>query len=177
VVSRAIHLQSSNAISIISNFHHIFHVSIDDLSAPTQVFMGNNDEVLSLRLISEDTLLAVVTNSPDIKLYQVESFHCRLLQGHEKTVLGIDNNEKRRLLASVSKDATCRIWSYHDGDNVVCLAVASGHSKSIIACAFSRLNGHFVVTGGEDMTLKSWKVSSKLLFAQRRQKVTKKSRS
>ena len=71
----------------------------------------------------------------------------QLLQGHEKTVLGIDNNEKRRLLASVSKDATCRVWSYKDADDIICVAVASGHAKSVIACAFSRLDGCFVVTG------------------------------
>ena len=75
------------------------------------------------------------------------TFPSQLLQGHDKTVLGIDNNEKRRLLASVSKDATCRIWSYKDAANVVCVAVASGHAKSIIACAFSKLDGSFVVTG------------------------------
>jgi U3 small nucleolar RNA-associated protein 13 len=50
--------------------------------------VGFSDEVLDVVMLgTEDSHLAVATNSADIKLYRLKDMGCQLLQGHTDLVL------------------------------------------------------------------------------------------
>lgn len=52
--------------------------------------MGYSDEILDIVYFgAEDTHLAVATNSPDIKLYELKTMNCQLLSGHTDLVLSL----------------------------------------------------------------------------------------
>lgn len=45
-------------------------------------FIGNHGEILDLKFVDvEERLLAVATNSPDIKIYDVNNWDCKILKG------------------------------------------------------------------------------------------------
>ncbi|EEC12338.1 WD-repeat protein, putative, partial [Ixodes scapularis] len=123
-------------------------------------FVGYNDEVLDVRLVGkEEGTLAAATNSPHVRLFQLSTFHCRLLRGHSDIVVALDTfASDPTLLVTVSKDNTLKLWRVHEDDHVECLFTGKGHTQAIASVACSRLTSSFVVTGSQDTTLKLWEV-------------------
>merc|ERR1712159_216218 len=54
--------------------------------------------------------------------------------------------------ASVGLDAVGRVWDLRNGKS---LSVLRGHVKQILSVDFSP-NGHHIVTGSDDRTVKAW---------------------
>ncbi len=99
------------------------------------------DEALDLRFAGKkDELLAVATNSEQVKVFERGSHHCQLLAGHSGIVLCLDVSQDGSLLATSSKDNTIRIWKTGEtgGWRFCCVAIGTGHTHSVGAIALSR---------------------------------------
>jgi len=102
-----------------------------------RTIIGHNDEILDLRIlptpIARDSnnesiytkqdesvacrpqKIAVATNSAQVRLFEVGSYSCEVLDGHTDTVLALDVSPCGRYLATCGKDKTMRLW--HLGTN------------------------------------------------------------
>lgn len=142
-----------------------------------RIIIGHNDEILDLKIIPENEMsigqddhqrrVAVATNSAQVKVFDLGSYSCQVLEGHSDTVLCLDVSPCGRYLATSGKDQTMRIWHVGTGQTV---AIAIGHTEGVGATAFSRKigrfdisgkaakngGGSFVVTASKDKTLKRW---------------------
>jgi U3 small nucleolar RNA-associated protein 13 len=153
--------------------------------APTlstsRTIIGHNDEILDLKIIpnnAEESLVdfdgqfenkkvAIATNSAQIRVFELGTYSCSVLDGHTETVLCIDVSPCGNYLVSCGKDQTMRLW---DLNTKQCIGVGTGHTEAVGATALSRkvnrygvtgkaaLNGGgaFIVTASKDKTLKRW---------------------
>ncbi|CAM9603348.1 unnamed protein product, partial [Hapterophycus canaliculatus] len=151
--------------------------------------VGYNDEVIDLKSFpggegcggeEGESWVAVATNSPQVRLFELGGFSCRLLDGHTDTVLALDVAPDGRHLCTSSKDRTCLLWNVELGVPVVRW---SGHADSVGAVAASRKPGPwnssgggsagmasgggsaFVVSGAADRTLQRWDIPCRALAA------------
>ncbi|KDN48499.1 WD40 repeat-like protein [Tilletiaria anomala UBC 951] len=170
----------------------------------TKQMVGFNDQVTDVVLLSSaikpeanginkapevDTHLAIATNSHAVHVYTMppaasssdaDAANCAhsvsLLRGHTNNVLCLDRSCDAGLIASGSKDRTCRLWAplpraYASVEvGWKCVGVAQGHAESVGAVALARrpaapAEGHtgsplsaspFLVTASSDRTVKVW---------------------
>eukprot|EP00752_Nemacystus_decipiens_P007443 g6652.t2 len=145
--------------------------------------VGYNDEVIDMKSFPSgavcggedgESWVAVATNSPQVRLFELGGFSCRLLDGHTDTVLALDVAPDGRHLCTSSKDRTCLLWNVELGVPVVRW---SGHADSVGAVAASLKPGPwnssgsptggaaaaFVVSGAADRTLQRWDIPSRAL--------------
>ncbi len=141
-----------------------------------RTIVGHNDEILDLKIIPgsdsdnfnlRNKRVAVATNSSQIRIFDLSSFSCVVLDGHTDTVLTIDVSPCGNFLATSGKDKTTRIWNLRSH---TCIAIATGHTEAIGATALSRKIGRyevagkaafngagsFLITASKDKTLKRW---------------------
>src|SRR5258708_4040201 len=119
------------------------------------------DEVLDIAILgANETHIAIATNSPNIKIFELKTLNCYLLKGHTDIVLTlVTYPSDPTLIVSSSKDNVIRVWKFADTlTAATCLYYGSGHTHSVTAVATPYLSSHFVVTGSEDTTLKVWKI-------------------
>jgi U3 small nucleolar RNA-associated protein 13 len=153
------------------------HISAD-MEHPSvaldRTIVGHNDEILDLAVIPNAgdsagaaTRIAVATNSAQVRLFELGSFSCDVLDGHSATVLCVDVSPCGRYLATCGKDKTMRLWHLA---SQTCVAIATGHTEAVGAAALSRKigryevggkaatngGGAFAVTASKDRTLKRW---------------------
>ena len=86
-------------------------------------------------------MLAVATNSEQVKVFERDSLSCQLLVGHSGIVLALDATLNGTLLATSSKDNTIRLWKLDDGGQFACVAVGTGHTHAVGTVALSRWDG------------------------------------
>lgn len=87
----------------------------------------------------EGNLLAVATNSEQVKVFERSSLTCQLLTAHRGVVLCLDASSDGTLLATSSKDNTIRLWRLDNAsEQFVCIAVGTGHTHGVGAVAISR---------------------------------------
>ena len=139
-----------------------------------RTIVGYNDEITDLRIVPaeaasessvsglDDALVAVATNSEQIRLFSVATMGCELLLGHSDIVLALDVHPRRRWLASSSKDATVRIW---DLGSAECIGSCVGHMEAVGAVAFG--GDAELVSGSKDKTLKRWDLTALIPKAER----------
>eukprot|EP00980_Cylindrotheca_fusiformis_P006170 scaffold1319_cov126-Cylindrotheca_fusiformis.AAC.59 len=132
-----------------------------------RTIVGHNDEILDLKVIPESNSVVVATNSPQTRIFDLDTFSCRVMDGHSATVLSVEVSPCGRFLATCGKDKTMRIWRVNSSQ---CIAIATGHTEPIGACGLSRRigryevggkaasngGGAFAVTASLDRTLKRW---------------------
>jgi len=137
---------------------------------PGRTIVGFNDEIIDLKVLSQQNKIAVVTNSPQLRLFDFSqnSFSCySTLNGHSDTILCMDVSADGTWIASAGKDRSMIIWDAKEKRQV---AFASGHTEAIGAVALSRKRtryalsgeamGAFAVTASKDRTLKKWTLPS-----------------
>jgi U3 small nucleolar RNA-associated protein 13 len=133
-----------------------------------ETIVGHNDEILDVKVVPNSNDVAVVTNSHLVRLFDRDTFRCRVLdQHHTATVLCVDASPCGRYLATCGKDQTMRIWQTATGR---CVGNAVGHTEAVGSTALSRQSGRyqvsgkaaqngggsFVVTVSVDRTMKRW---------------------
>ncbi|KAG5459012.1 MAG: quinon protein alcohol dehydrogenase-like superfamily [Olpidium bornovanus] len=162
-----IYSRSTNSlISITSDQTILFH-SLTAGFPLTRQIAGYNEEVVDVAFVGPlspdgaETLLAVATNSEQVRIYDLERFDCTLLSGHTDIVLCLDRSRDGRILVTGSKDKTARIWSVDPlaEDKVRELAVCTGHAEALGAVALCRKEKNFLLTGSQDRTVKMWDTS------------------
>mmetsp|Transcript_2840 Transcript_2840/g.3333 ORF Transcript_2840/g.3333 Transcript_2840/m.3333 type:complete len:1088 (-) Transcript_2840:185-3448(-) len=156
------------------------NASTHNLLRLNRTIVGHNDEILDLKIIPQvDTKVdgnaslthskrvAVATNTSQIRLFDLSSYSCEVLDGHSDTVLTLDISPCGKFLASAGKDKIMRVWHC---ETKKCIAIATGHTEAIGAVALSRKvgrydvvgkaakngGGSFIVTASKDKTLKRW---------------------
>ncbi|KAK9775559.1 putative WD40-repeat-containing domain protein [Seiridium cardinale] len=155
---------------------------------PFRRISGTHDEIIDLRyLLADSSMMALATNSEDIRLVSVtepgtgslvssEYFgqDIALLKGHEEIIISLDVDWSGHWVATGAKDNTARVWRIDPANNsYTCYAVFSGHAESIGAVAFPRMRpaegskafadplSHppaFLITGSQDQTIKKWEI-------------------
>jgi U3 small nucleolar RNA-associated protein 13 len=158
--------------------HNLSFLHISDMEHPSvaldRTIVGHNDEILDLAVIPNGgdsagaaTRIAVATNSAQVRLFELGTFSCDVLDGHSATVLCVDVSPCGRFLATCGKDKTMRLWHLA---SQTCVAIATGHTEAVGAAALSRKSGRyevggkaatngggaFAVTASKDRTLKRW---------------------
>lgn len=109
-----------------------------------RTIVGHNDEILDVKVIPNSNSVVVATNSPQLRIFDLDTFSCKILDGHSATVLCVEVSPCGRFLASCGKDKTMRIWHI---ESLRCIAIATGHTEPIGACGLSRKTGRYEVGG------------------------------
>ncbi|GAB1300680.1 Transducin beta-like protein 3 [Apodemus speciosus] len=127
-------------------------------------FAGYSEEVLDVRFLGpNDSHIIVASNSPCLKVFELQTLACQILHGHTDIVLALDVFRKGWLFASCAKDQSIRIWRMNKAGQVACVAQGSGHTHSVGTVCCSRLKESFLVTGSQDCTVKLWPLPEALL--------------
>ena len=67
-------------------------------------FVGNNDDVLDIKFLgSDDSHVAVATNSSILRVFNLESWNSHELRGHTDIVMAVDVNKEGSMLVTGSK--------------------------------------------------------------------------
>ena len=154
---------SGEYVYIVNHEQSVHCINTKDLSVSDHL-VGCNDEVLSLAILKNNQL-AVAANSEMVRIYQPLSDEFgqfgkpSLLGGHNDMVLCIDGNVNGDRFVSGSKDQSILIWQMID-ESWAKIAIGRGHAHNVNAVAFSKLSNDFVVSAGQDLTLKVWDLSS-----------------
>ncbi|GIY32726.1 transducin beta-like protein 3 [Caerostris extrusa] len=163
LITQATYVPFLEAIAVGNYEHNIILYSIENFTIKNQ-FIGHIDDVLSLKYIGrKDDQLAVATNSSQIKLFQLPSFSCQLLNGHNDIVLTIDGFPNHpHILVSGSKDNNVRVWNLKSDHAVInSVYIGYGHTDSVTAVCCCRGKSKFFASGSEDTTLKLWEIPEK----------------
>ncbi|XP_060071465.1 transducin beta-like protein 3 [Ylistrum balloti] len=162
-IIQASYCPARQQVAVVTFDHNISLMDIETLELHKQ-FCGYIDEVLDLQLMGEqDSHLVMATNSQHLKVFELETWNCQILQGHSDIVLSVCIHHKENLIASSSKDNSIRLWKMDAvTGRVKCVAVGQGHTHAVNTMAFSWLNARTIVSGGQDSTLKVWDIPDKL---------------
>lgn len=164
---------SNGQVIVADAEHNIQFLSLSEnmTLSSTRTIVGHNDEILDLAILpngnSESTRAVVATNSAQVRVFDLGTFSCEVLNGHTATVLCVDVSPCGRYIATCGKDRTMRLWQ---SSSCQCIAVATGHTEAIGSTGLSRkigkydvsgkaaINGAgaFAVTVSKDRTLKRW---------------------
>ena len=102
---------------------------------------------------SPDGKELAVASSMGIWIYDARSgAEVALLSGHNGDVMAIAYSRDVKMLASVGRDETIRLWNPKTGEN---LATLTGHDGLVTSVAFSP-DGNTLVSGSGDATVRLW---------------------
>ncbi|KAF9559906.1 hypothetical protein EC968_006410 [Mortierella alpina] len=122
------------------------------------ILSGHKDAVRSA--VYSPSGLEIASGSEDctLRLWDAQTGACtRKLSGHTKRVMGVAYSASGDLLASASEDLTIRIWDAVSGD---CLSIVDDVESPASSIVWNEgREGCFVVTGGGDGSVRSWKVT------------------
>ena len=154
---------SEGKVYTVNHEQSINCIDVADFSV-SDYLVGCNDEILSLALL-KDNQLVIAANSEMLRVYQPISEEFgrfgkpTLLDGHKDMVLCVDSNCNGDRFVSGSKDQTILIWQMFDASWGK-IAIGKGHAHNVNAVMFSKLTNDFVVSTGQDLTLKVWDLST-----------------
>ncbi|KAI9303461.1 WD40-repeat-containing domain protein [Cunninghamella echinulata] len=161
-ISDVLYSSKSQYLIAITNDQNILYYSISQQLKRIKQTVGYNDEIVDIVYLGEnETHLAAATNSEQLRIYNIETQNCDLVYGHKDMILGLDRSKDGKILATASKDKTARIWKIdldatEASDRYVCVGTCVGHTESISAVALSQKTTTFMITGGQDRTIKYW---------------------
>jgi U3 small nucleolar RNA-associated protein 13 len=116
---------------------------------------GNHDEVIDLAYIGRDrNLLALATNSEDIRIISLEANNTldneslertyfgadiALLKGHEDIIICLDVDWSGHWLATGAKDNNARLWRLDpESSSYTCVSTLVGHAESLGAISLPK---------------------------------------
>ncbi|KAF4516821.1 hypothetical protein B566_EDAN006215 [Ephemera danica] len=152
--------EAKNTLAVVSADHNIIFHRLDTFVCD-KLLAGFFDEILDVAFLgTEESHLAVASNSPDMKLFRIKDMHCQLLRGHTNHVLSLAvSKASPYLLSSAAKDNTVRVWSLDpESEKVTCIAVGDRHTAHVGAVAMTHLSADWLLSAGQDECLKLWKL-------------------
>ncbi|KAJ3274999.1 Transducin (beta)-like 3 [Terramyces sp. JEL0728] len=140
---------------------HLFDISGPRIKRVRQI-AGYNEEILDMVLTGNDSHLAVITNTEQIRLYDVDTKNCNIVYGHSDIVLAIASSFDGKLLVTGSKDNSAKLWEIDLESETQLENTASfvGHTGPVTAIAMSKQSAKFLITGSEDRTVKFWPLAN-----------------
>ncbi|KAI9342072.1 quinon protein alcohol dehydrogenase-like superfamily, partial [Zopfochytrium polystomum] len=155
-------LPTANELVIVTTDQNILFVSLSEGLSTDRQIIGYNDEIVDLQYVTPDeSKVALATNSEQIRLFDLTTPYSDILYGHTDAVICLSVSSDGLLLASGSKDRSGRIWRYkEETKKFFCAGLCLGHTEAIGAISISRKSNSFVITGGQDRTVKLWDTSS-----------------
>jgi U3 small nucleolar RNA-associated protein 13 len=187
---------------------HVLTLVGAEALAPRKTIAGYNDEVIDVKYIppplaahvaqneamglgvhasAREPLVAVATNSEQLRIVNRDTFDTRLCDGHTDIVLCVAASPDGALVATASKDRTARVWDVATG---VCVAECEGHMEAVTAVTWPSRAAQFIraaprpqgaaaapggaaaggatgtagwlITGSKDRTLKAWQLGEML---------------
>lgn len=163
-ITQLLYNNVTNSLAVVSTEHNIILHDLKTFRCTKQL-VGYSDEILDVVYFGKgDTHLAVATNSPDIKLYELTTMNCQLLSGHTDLVLSLATTPVNyNLLLSSAKDNSVRLWLMDpETSQTLCIAHAIRHTASVGSVAFSHTAAKFFVSVSQDSCLKVWDLAEKL---------------
>ncbi|KAF2360087.1 Small-subunit processome Utp13 [Trinorchestia longiramus] len=174
-ITGLVHCPALQSVVVSSYDNNILFVETEQLKL-WKMFCGYNEQVLATVFVStppmkkeessedqvaQESLLAVATNSPQLRVYRTVDMSCRLLHGHSDGVLALAKHPHLSdVFASSSRDQTVRVWRCTYDFSAVCVAVASGHSHRVATIA---LGMDMLISGSKDTCIKRWLLSEEKL--------------
>jgi len=147
-------------IILVTEEDNLMFYSLENLPLQSnKLLVGSLDEIIDMKYIQGGKSLVVATNTSKLYTFDLATFSCNALLGHKDTILCVDVSPDGRLIASASKDNTIRIW---DNQTRKCIAEGVGHTESVMAIGFAKRTGEFVISAGQDKTLKLWNIKAAL---------------
>ncbi|ORZ03260.1 WD40-repeat-containing domain protein [Syncephalastrum racemosum] len=159
--------QHSETLTAVTTDQNILVYSIEQGLKRIKQIVGYNDQIVDLMYLGEEeTHIAAAANSENIRIYNIETQDCDLIYGHKDMVMGMARSRDSTLLATASKDRTVRLWrvdleAQDAEDRYKCVAVGVGHTESVNAVGLSRKSNSFLISGGQDRTIKYWPIKLK----------------
>jgi len=159
--TQAMPLPGTGDMLVVSRDHNLSFVHSHNLKSYKH-FVGNNDEILDVKFFGENNkFVLVASNSPDIKVFNIETGACQLVRGHLDTVISLDVFRNKWYFCSCSKDRTVRLWKMSKKTtNIKCVAVGGGHTHTVESLTACKLKMSFMVSGSEDHTVKVWSIDT-----------------
>ncbi|KAI8895545.1 WD40-repeat-containing domain protein [Globomyces pollinis-pini] len=128
---------------------------------------GYNEEILDLCTLGEnDSHLAVITNTEQLRVYNLETKDCDIVYGHSDIVLSVSTSYDNEFIITGSKDHTAKLWKV-DLDATTSTTrfeqVRSfvGHTGAVTAVVMAKLSNDFCITTSQDRTVKFWGLNDK----------------
>lgn len=156
-----------------------FHDQFTDVKYIPRPFVSSSSSSSSAAVApSPQRLLAVATNSEQLRIVNADTFSTTLCEGHTDIVLSVAPSPDGTLVASSSKDHTVRVWDVATG---ICVGICAGHTEAVGTLSFPMKANNFIravsshntkdtylgtngwlVSGSKDRTLKLWQLSTLL---------------
>ncbi|KAB0401451.1 hypothetical protein E2I00_009235, partial [Balaenoptera physalus] len=144
-------LQATRTVPVVTADHNLLLYEARSLQLQKQ-FAGYSEEVLDVRFLGpEDSHVVVASNSPCLKVFELQTSACQILHGHTDIVLALDVFRKGWLFVSCAKvkhherwggqgpgsgspaqplDQSICVWRMNKAGKVACVAQGSGHTHS-----------------------------------------------
>ena len=158
-IKSIVHNEASDSIILNSYDNNLIFLNTETLK-PTKMLCGHNEEILSVIIActpgQDDSrpLLIVASNSPEIRVYEMDSLNCQLLRGHTAIVLSLARHPSQMdTFASCSHDFSIRLWNTTPCGSAVCVAVGIGHSQSVASICFGT---NYLYSCAQDQCVKLW---------------------
>eukprot|EP00644_Phytophthora_capsici_P000017 jgi/Phyca11/13487/fgenesh1_pg.PHYCAscaffold_4_\ len=152
-------LSTSRREIVVISSEQNFLVFDEKLARRTQI-IGYNDDILNLKYIPKadasgepSDMLAVATNSEQIRLLNRETLSCELLSGHTDIVMALAVSPDGRWL-----DKLIKVWHSQQagaGRLLTLAGVCRGHKRGVWAVEFSPVDQCLASASG-DKTVKVW---------------------
>ena len=133
-------------------------------TAPTELRLGEDDQIFALALSNDDRWLAASTRDRQLLVWRVQALDRQPLsfREHEGAIASLNFSPRGRLVAGGFFDGTVRVWQI-DPMQDTAVAVLRGHERAVRSVAFSR-DGTKLVTASEDKTVGVWPVGIGVLI-------------
>lgn len=128
-----------------------------------KLLIGFNDEIIHMCTFGQEKeKLAVVTNTQQIRLFDMATWACEVIYGHEGNVLCLAASADKTRLASGGKDAIARLWGPRASspERMSLLAECRGHAGAVGAIVLPHHSTDFMLTASQDCTVKCWDLTS-----------------